>query len=349
MPPSTPSLPTGPAKPARKRGGGFLGRVAFVLALTVMLGVLVPVAIVAALFAPGPLAQPATVVVPLGLHTADIAGLLEQQKAIYLAPLFRVAARTVAGGSLKAGEYAIPAGASAVDIALMMHEGKSVVRLFTVAEGLTSAEIVKMLNADPVLTGDVGAPPAEGTLLPETYRYIYGDTRASLIARMQKGMQDKLNEAWAGREAGLPLRSPREVVTLASIVEKETGRADERPRIAGVFYNRLRVNMRLQSDPTVIYALTHGSGPLERPLTHDDLSVASPINTYASEGLPPQPICNPGMAALLAVTRPEHNTFLYFVADGSGGHAFAADLATQDRNINRWHQAVEQANQRPAR
>jgi UPF0755 protein len=178
-------------------------------------------------------------------------------------------------------------------------------------------------------------------LLPETYKYSYGDTRAGLIARMQEAMQKRVGEIWAARDETVPLTSPEQMVVLASIVEKETGKADERPRIAGVFYNRLKVNMRLQSDPTVIYALTQGKGELGRALTHDDLSFVSPINTYASDGLPPQPICNPGRAALEAVTHPEHHNYLYFVADGTGGHAFAADLATHNANINRWHDALD--------
>jgi UPF0755 protein len=200
---------------------------------------------------------------------------------------------------------------------------------------------VRLVNLDPVLNGTLDTLPAEGTLLPETYRYSYGDTRTALLGRMQKAMQDKLAEVWAGRDPDVPLKTPLEAVTLASIVEKETGKAEERPRIAGVFYNRLHENMRLQSDPTVIYALTLGKQPLDRPLTHDDLSFASPLNTYVSDGLPPQPICNPGSAALEAVAHPEHHHYLYFVADGTGGHAFAADLATQDQNINDWHQVLE--------
>ncbi len=342
--PQTPQPQPQPS-PARK-AAGVLSRIAFIVALLVMAAILTPIAGIALIFAPGPLAQETTVVIPHGERTADIAGMLAAEHAIYLSPLFRVAARTIADGALKAGEYAIPPRASTADIVVMMHEGRSVVRLFTVAEGLTSAEIVHLLEADAVLTGPVDTLPAEGSLLPETYRYSYGDSRAGLIARMQKSMQEKLAGIWAGRDNDLPLKSPREAVTLASIVEKETARPDERPRIAGVFYNRLRDNMRLQSDPTVIYALTQGRQVLPRPLTHEDLAFASPINTYANDGLPPQPICNPGMAALQAVAHPEHHQFLYFVADGSGGHAFAADLATQDQNINRWHQAVANAARR---
>jgi UPF0755 protein len=339
----TPETPqTAPATPVRK-SGGVLSGIASVLSIMLLAAIIVPIAGVAALFAPGPLQNEKTLVIAHGTHTADIAATLADQGAVYLAPLFRLAARFAANGSLKAGEYAIPAGASPIDIAVMMHDGHSVVRLFTAAEGLTSAEIVKLLEVEPVLTGSIDTVPAEGSLLPETYRYTYGDSRAGIVMRMQKALQDKLNEIWVGREAGLPLRSPRDAVVLASIVEKETGKSEERPRIAGVFYNRLRNNMRLQSDPTVIYAITQGRQVLTRPLTHDDLALASPINTYISDGLPPQPICNPGIAALNAVAHPEHHAFLYFVANGNGGHAFAADLATQDQNINRWHQAIENA------
>ncbi|MDR3450755.1 MAG: endolytic transglycosylase MltG [Alphaproteobacteria bacterium] len=319
---------------------GFFDRLARALAFLIILATLGPLATVAALFAPGPLAQQTTVIVPHGESTAAISAQLSTAGAVWAAPLFHVAARLLATGGLKAGEYIVPAHASPAAIAEMMHEGRSVMRFFTAAEGLTSAEIVAELNKDPALTGTV-LPPAEGSLLPETYRYNYGDTRASILARMSKAMQEKIGEVWAGREATLPLQSPQQLVTLASIVEKETGKPEERPRIAGVFYNRLRFSMRLQSDPTVIYALTGGKSDLNRALTHDDLAFASPINTYASDGLPPQPICNPGLASLQAAAHPEHHNFLYFVADGSGGHAFAADLAAHNANINRWHDALE--------
>jgi UPF0755 protein len=320
---------------------GILRRLGQGLNMLVAVVLFVPVAGAVSLFIPGPLGEEKNVVIAHGTRTIDIGTQLAQENTVYTAPLFDMAARLLAGGSLKAGEYAIPAHASPVSIALMMHDGKSVVRLFTVAEGLTSAEIVRLVDLDPALDGDVSGIPPEGSLLPETYRYSYGDSRVALIARMEKAMQEKINETWAGRDADVPLKSPQEFVALASIVEKETGKPEERPRIAGVFYNRLRDNMRLQSDPTVIYALTQGKEALERPLTHEDLSFASPINTYASDGIPPQAICNPGAAALEAVAHPEHNNYLYFVADGTGGHAFAADLAAHNENINRWHQAIE--------
>ena len=309
--------------------------------------IVIPALGFAGLFAPGPLKAEKTIIIAHGEGAARIAIQMQKEGAVYLAPFFYIAARLQEGGSLKSGEYAIPPGASATDIADMLHEGKSVIRLFTVAEGLTSAEIVETLNEDPILTGTVAAVPVEGSLLPETYRYSYGDSRAGMIARMQKAMQEKVSEVWASHDSDLPLQSPAQAVALASIVEKETGKPEERPRIAGVFYNRLRINMRLQSDPTVIYALTHGLQPLDRALTHEDLAIASPINTYASDGIPPQPICNPGLAALQAVAHPEHHDFLYFVADGSGGHAFAANLAGQNTNINHWHEALKKNGAHP--
>ena len=334
--PETPPPPAPNRPNCLRLAGRMVASLGFVLCLTAVGGV-------AALFAPGPLAQEKNIVIAHGTKTADMGAQLAQEKAVYAAPLFLAATRLVASNSLKAGEYALPAHASPVDIALMMHEGHSVVRLFTAAEGLTSAEIVRMLNADSVLTGTIDHSPAEGSLLPETYRYTYGDSRASLIARMQKSMQERQNDLWGKRDKDLPLQSLKEAVTLASIVEKETGTPEERPRIAGVFFNRLRLNMRLQSDPTVIYAITKGKEFLDRPLTHEDLAFASPINTYASDGIPPQPICNPGSASLEAVLHPEHNGYLYFVATGTGGHAFAADLAAHNKNISKWRQAIENA------
>ncbi|MDR3423558.1 MAG: endolytic transglycosylase MltG [Alphaproteobacteria bacterium] len=342
LPPPQPP-PEPPAKESFAPPLRYLHCLAWAASALFLIALAAPFLGMAALFAPGPLTQQKTVIVAHGTTAADIAAQLEKQNAVYLAPLFHVAARLLANDSLKAGEYALPARASPADIATMMHEGRSVVRLFTAAEGLTSSEIAQLLNDDPALTGTIAATPAEGSLLPETYRYSYGDSRAGIITRMQKAMREKINEIWASRESGLPIKSPQEAVVLASIVEKETSKPTERARIAGVFYNRLRLNMRLQSDPTVIYAITQGKQTLDRPLTHDDLAVASPLNTYASDGIPPQPICNPGRASLQAVTHPEHNDFLYFVADGTGGHAFAPDLATQNANINRWHQAQKKA------
>ncbi|MFA5041252.1 MAG: endolytic transglycosylase MltG [Bdellovibrionales bacterium] len=306
---------------------------------------LVPVLGVSALFISGPLTEPKTIVIARGTSVAEIGKQLEHENAVHMAFVFRIAARLV--GPLKAGEYALPAESSAFEIASIMNRGLSVPRMFTAAEGLTSSEIVALLNNDPVLTGAILDVPAEGTLLPETYRYSYGDSRAGILARMQTAMREKINELWAKREDGLPLYSPNDAVVLASIVEKETAKASERSRIAGVFFNRLRKNMRLQSDPTVIYALTNGQRELDRALTHNDLAFVSPMNTYTSDGLPPKPICNPGHDALEAVMRPEHHDFLYFVADGRGGHAFAPDLVTHNRNVALWRRTTENAAIKP--
>jgi UPF0755 protein len=333
--------PSPETPPSPRKILSFLRSFAYAFSALILIAALTPVLGVAALLAPGPGTQDKTIVILHGSSATDIGTRLAQEKIVYSLFLFRVAARIA--GPLKAGEYAIPAHVSCLELASIMHDGRSVARMFTAAEGLTSAEIVKLLNDAPTLTGTVEKIPPEGSLLPETYRYSYGDSRAGILARMQKGMQEKAVELWAKRDNGVPLKSIGEAVVLASIVEKETGKADERARIAGVFYNRLRQNMRLQSDPTVIYAITGGRKALDRALTHEDLSLVSPINTYTSDGIPPQPICNPGRAALEAVMHPEHNSFLYFVANGNGGHAFAADLEAHNNNINAWHRAGERA------
>ncbi len=312
-----------------------------ILMAFVVLAILLPPLLATTLFLPGPSHENRSVIIPHGMNAQGIADLLDQSRVVWSSRLFRGAARLVAGGQLKAGEYEFPAGINALDIVRMIHNGQSVVRLATVAEGLTSAEIIAQLNDDPALTGAVDTVPAEGSLWPETYRYSYGDSRAGIITRMQKAMQDHLNEIWAGRSAAaLPsiIATPHDALVLASIVEKETGKPEERPRIAGVFFNRLRQGMKLQSDPTVIYALSNGRGDFGRTLSHQDMSFPSPYNTYVHEGLPPQPICNPGRAALEAVIHPEANDYLYFVADGTGHHVFARSLGEHNQNVAHWRQ-----------
>lgn len=291
---------------------------------------------IGAVFVPGPLGDPKTVVIPHGAGPHEVANVLDGAGAVYSPVLFRVAVKIAAANALKAGEYELTPGQSMADILAMIHEGRSVVHLFTVAEGLTSAEIVRLLKAVPILTGEVPVPP-EGTLLPESYRYMYGDSRAGLIARMQKPMQDALNDLWAKRDPAVPLASPEEAVVMASVIEKETGKPSERPRIAGVFYNRLRHPMRLQSDPTVIYAINLARGFMDHDIEHADLTFPSPYNTYMNDGLPPHPICNPGKAALEAALHPEPNDYLYFVADGTGGHVFSRTLAEHNQNVARWN------------
>ena len=214
--------------------------------------------------------------------------------------------------------------------------GKTVVHRLTVTEGMTSAEVVAALNAAPDLAGEILKVPEEGSLLPETYHYALGDNRAVLIERMQRAMARLVDELWEARDPALALDDAQQAVVLASVVEKETALADEMPVVAGVFHNRLRQGMRLQADPTVIYALTGGKKPLGRALRRADLWVESPYNTYRNKGLPPGPIANPGRAALAAVLHPAETDALYFVADGSGGHAFAKTLDEHNRNVARW-------------
>ncbi len=239
--------------------------------------------------------------------------------------------------SLKAGEYLIPAHASMRDIMDTMVTGKGILYSVTIPEGLTSQQIVDRLKADDVLTGDIKAVPAEGSLLPETYKFTRGDTRQDIIDRMQRERDRILADVWSRRAPDLPIKTPAQLVTLASIVEKETALADERSRVAAVFINRLKLNMRLQSDPTVLYGMFGGAGrPADFTLTRKDLETPTPYNTYVIPALPPGPIANPGRASLEAVANPSRTRDLYFVADGSGGHAFAQTYEDHLRNVARW-------------
>ncbi len=327
---SSPAPP--PEQPKRKRI-----ILPYVLLILFVLSVLPGPLFFVGLLASGPLKESKTVIIPRGASGQKIADILDRNGVLIHRLFFRAASRLMAEDKLQAGEYRIEPGQSALDIAAMLRDGKTVPRFFTAPEGLTSSEIVALLREVPALTGDVGTIPEEGSLLPETYRYSYGDSRADLIERMQEDLRETLRALWEKREKGLPLASPREALILASIVEKETGLfPQERPRVAGVFYNRLKQGMPLQTDPTVIYALTKGQTPLGRPLLKTDLVAPSPYNTYLHQGLPPGPICNPGRAALEAVLHPEKHDFLYFVADGSGGHAFARTLDEHNKNAARW-------------
>ena len=289
---------------------------------------------------PGALDQARTVSIDRGTSLGAIADILTREGAITSKWLFMAGVwMEREQNNLKAGEYLIPAHASMRDIMEAMVGGKGILYSISVPEGLTSQQIVDRLNADPVLVGDISEVPPEGSLLPETYKFTRGDTRENILSRMRRDRDRTLTDIWNRRASDSPLKSAEELVVLASIVEKETGIADERSRVAAVFINRLRLNMRLQSDPTVVYAKFGGKGkPSDYTLSKDDLSTDSPYNTYTNGGLPPGPIANPGRASLEAVANPSRTRDLYFVADGSGGHAFAETYEDHLRNVARWRQ-----------
>ena len=286
---------------------------------------------------PGPLSAETTVVIERGARLEVIARELTRAGVLAVPLVFRLGARlTGADKRLRAGEYAFAARISPRQTVALLENGKTVVRRLTVAEGVTTAEIIAQLNITDGLTGDLGPLPAEGSLLPETYHFSFGDTRRAIVGRMAEAMRAALDDAWAARDRGLPLKTPESALILASIIEKETAVPQERARVAGVFINRLRKGMKLQSDPTVVYGLTGGKGALGRPLTRADLRTPSPYNTYLIDGLPPSPISNPGLASIVAALDPARTDEFYFVADGSGGHAFARTLSEHNRNVARW-------------
>lgn len=285
---------------------------------------------------PGPGAESELVVIPHGSGVSGITQRLTQAGVIERPFVFALGARLLHGRSLRAGEYEIPAHASAHAIADLLASGKTYMRRLTVPEGLTTAEALEIVLAAEGLSGQIAQQPGEGELLPETYYYSYGDGRGVVVARMVTSMQRTLAELWERRAAGLPFTTPREALILASIVEKETGLDSERARVASVFVNRLRAGMRLESDPTVVYALSRGGAPLGRPLMRKDLDVEDPYNTYRNAGLPPGPIANPGRAALAAVLSPAVTDELYFVADGAGGHRFAKTYPEHLKNVARY-------------
>jgi UPF0755 protein len=274
---------------------------------------------------PGPLAESRTLIVPHGAGIRQIAQQLVEAGAIRSKLTFMLGTELEgAGKPLKAGEYAFTA----------LQAGRIVIHHLTLAEGLTTHQILAQVAQADALVGDLpDPPPPEGSLLPETYNYIWGDARADLVERMRKAMDTELAQIWAGRDQSVPLADAQQALILASIVEKETALESERRRVAAVFLNRLKHGMRLQADPTAAYAVTHGAAPLARSLTRADLETTDPFNTYTHDGLPPGPIANPGKATLEAVVHPAKSEDLYFVADGSGGHVFAKTLGDQTRNI----------------
>ena len=294
---------------------------------------------------PGPLAEETTVQLPRGAGLNAIAAQLEDAGVIADGRIFRLGARWKdAARALKAGEYAFPPGISMEDALAKVVAGDVVRRKVTVAEGLMSVEVLDRLASAEALEGEVEGIPAEGSLAPETYLYERGDTRADVIARMQAAQRETLDALWEGRAENLPFDTKEQALVLASIVEKETGVAGERSEVAGVFVNRLRRGMPLQSDPTVIYGQTEGKRVFEGPIRRSHLDDENAWNTYRIKGLPPTPIANPGREAIAAVLNPADTDYLYFVADGTGGHAFARTLAEHNANVRKWREIERQRN-----
>ena len=287
----------------------------------------------------GPLQRAKTIVIEEGTSLSAISATLESQGIITSNFIFTQGVKATRNtASLKAGEYAFKPGMSMRNVMDTIVSGKGIIHKVTIPEGLTSFQALQRIAEHPVLEG--GMPddvPEEGSLLPDTYPFQRGTTRQEIIDQMKRQQTRQLAEIWERRIEGLPIKTPEELVILASIVEKETAKADERPRVASVFINRLNKGMRLQSDPTIIYGLFGGQGkPKDRPIFQSDIDRETPYNTYLINGLPPTPIANPGRAAMEAVANPSRTEDLYFVADGTGGHVFAATLDEHNQNVTRW-------------
>ena len=287
--------------------------------------------------APGPLGEDKIVNIPARAGMSDIADILQREGVIdnnrwaFIGSVFALKARA----DLKPGEYSFQKNASLRDVIGTIVEGKVVQHAVTIPEGLTSEQIVARLMENDIFTGNIREIPAEGTLLPETYKFPRGTTREQVIARMQQTQKRVLAEIWERRNPDIPVKSPDQLVTLASIVEKETGKPDERSRVAAVFVNRLRQKIKLQSDPTIIYGLVGGKGTLGRPIRRSEILQPSTYNTYVIDGLPRGPIANPGRASLEAAANPARTRDLFFVADGTGGHAFTETYDQHQKNVAR--------------
>ena len=284
---------------------------------------------------PGPLQEEKIVNIPARSKTRDIADILQREGVIDISPWAFIGGvfALKASSDLKPGEYAFQKHASLRDVVATIVEGKVVQHAVTVPEGLTSEQIVTRLSENDIFAGSVREMPREGTLLPETYKFPRGTTRDQVIQRMQQTQKRVLAEIWERRNPDVPVKTPEQLVTLASIIEKETGKPDERSRVAAVFVNRLRQKIKLQSDPTIIYGLVGGKGTLGRPIKRSEIQQPSPYNTYIVDGLPPGPIANPGRASLEAAANPARTRDLFFVADGTGGHAFTETYDQHQKNV----------------
>jgi UPF0755 protein len=331
--------------PAKKAGGGRKPpppprrRLPLVAKLIVLLILAAAAGLAYVLFGPGPGPKEGgastTVILKRGSSLPQIAETLADAGVIRLPFTFGALAKLTGGGQhLRAGEYSIPARASAYDILAMIRAGQIVRHLITVPEGLSSAQVADLLNANPVLSGDAPIAP-EGSIMPQTYDVQRGEDRADVVADMTAAQAKLVGQLWAERAPGLPYKTPEQALAMASIIEKETALAAERPHVASVYLNRLAKGMRLESDPTIIYGITKGR-PLGRSLTHADVVDPTAWNTYAVAGLPPTPIANPGRASIEAALHPASTPDLYFVADGSGGHVFAQTFEQHSKNVARW-------------
>ncbi len=344
-----PSRPPGPPRGlpppnAPRRGSGFMRFLSglFTLALFVMLAAGAVAALLYHQFeVPGPLAVARVITVPKGEGRIEIATRLEKEGAISSrwAFMLNYLLRSKFGPKpleLKAGDYEIKKNSSMAEIMETLTQGRGVLSKITIPEGMTSLQIVEKLRGEDELVGDITDIPPEGSLLPDTYRFSKGMERRELLDRMQGEMQRFLAVAWERRQPSLPIKTPEEAIIFSSIVEKETGRADERGQVAAVFMNRLKKGMRLQSDPTVIYGIAGGQGTLGRSITRADLDTKTSHNTYQIGGLPPTPICNPGRSAIEASLAPAATNDLYFVADGTGGHTFSDTLKEHNAAVTTW-------------
>ncbi len=337
-----PTSPPPPPKKTKRRKSGFVGFLSAVFTVGLILAVLVGgsfIVISRQAAEPGPLAADKAVIIPAGSGLTEIAEQLDREGIIRNPAMFKLSGYiNGAWSQLRAGEYLFKANTSPREALDVLTSGKPVLHSVLIPEGLTSEQIVARLKENELLVGDITQIPREGALLPDTYRIERGTTRQRLVQTMAEKQREELNRIWSRRIQDLPIKTPLELVTLASIVEKETGRADERPRVAGVFVNRLNRRMKLQSDPTIVYGLVGGRGTLGRGIQRPEITQPTPYNTYVIDGLPPGPIANPGRAAMEAVANPSRTRDLFFVADGTGGHAFAETLEQHNRNVVRWRQ-----------
>ncbi len=292
----------------------------------------------------GPLQQTTSITIKRGMGAASIAAKLEKHGIISDARLFRIATlvNRKQHGSLKAGDYQFEAGVSMNEVLNKIQSGKILSYKVSLPEGWTTQMILDRLRTNEFLKGEITLDPAEGELLPDTYVFRRGDTRDDIIKRMMVAQTRLLDELWDTRAENLPVKTRKEVINLASIVEKETGVSTERPRVAAVFINRLKRKIRLQSDPTIIYGITGGKKKLDRPIYKKDINRKTAYNTYQIDGLPPTPIANPGRASIKAVLNPANTDDLFFVADGTGGHAFASTLKQHQKNVLKWRKIQKQ-------